>query len=111
MSAHGTPFQRLVWSYLKTIPKGEVRSYAEVARAIGSPKAVRAVANACGANTEAITVPCHRVVCSNGKLGGYRWGVARKEALLKKEGVKFPLTPRLSTRPSNRSSRAPRQRP
>lgn len=83
----GTPFQRRVWEYLVTIPAGETRSYAEVAAAIGHPQATRAVANACAANTEAITIPCHRVIRSDGSLGGYRWGVERKRALLEAEGA------------------------
>jgi AraC family transcriptional regulator of adaptative response/methylated-DNA-[protein]-cysteine methyltransferase len=82
----GTPFQRAVWQYLQTIPAGEVRSYAEVAAAIGKPAAVRAVASACAKNTLALVIPCHRVMRSDGSLGGYRWGVERKRALLKAEG-------------------------
>jgi AraC family transcriptional regulator of adaptative response/methylated-DNA-[protein]-cysteine methyltransferase len=78
----GTPFQRTVWQYLQTIPAGEVRSYAEVAAAIGKPAAVRAVASACAKNSLALIIPCHRVVRSDGSLGGYRWGVERKRALL-----------------------------
>jgi AraC family transcriptional regulator of adaptative response/methylated-DNA-[protein]-cysteine methyltransferase len=67
---------------LRKIPRGETRTYAEVARSIGRPEAVRAVANACGANPTALVVPCHRVVQSDGGLGGYHWGVERKRQLL-----------------------------
>src|SRR4029077_11299971 len=78
-------FQQLVWETLRRIPRGETRSYAEVAQTIGRPKAVRAVANACASNPVALVVPCHRVVQKNGSLAGYRWGVKRKAALLEKE--------------------------
>jgi O-6-methylguanine DNA methyltransferase len=70
---------------LRQIPRGQTRSYTEIAQSIGSPKAVRAVANACASNPVALVVPCHRVVQANGKLAGYRWGVERKAALLRKE--------------------------
>jgi methylated-DNA-[protein]-cysteine S-methyltransferase len=84
-----TPFQQKVWDYLKTIPKGQTRTYSEVAKAIGKPKAARAVANACGANPNLVTTPCHRVIRSDGGLGGYSGtgGVARKRELLKAEGA------------------------
>jgi AraC family transcriptional regulator of adaptative response/methylated-DNA-[protein]-cysteine methyltransferase len=78
----GTPFQRAVWEYLRTIPCGETQSYLEVARAIGKPRAYRAVANACAQNQIAMAVPCHRVIQSDGSLGGYRWGISRKEMIL-----------------------------
>lgn len=81
----GTAFQEQVWQALRAIPAGETASYAQVARAIGKPKSVRAVAQACGANPVAIAIPCHRVVRSDGGLGGYRWGIARKESLLARE--------------------------
>ena len=80
-----TAFQSLVWEALKKIPLGETRSYAQVAQAIGRPSAVRAVARACATNPVALVVPCHRVVRSDGGVSGYRWGVARKQALLAKE--------------------------
>lgn len=85
----GTAFQELVWAELLKIPKGHVVTYTELARLIGKPKAVRAVANACGKNPDAPRVPCHRVIRSDGGLGGYsgEGGVARKRALLKSEGV------------------------
>jgi AraC family transcriptional regulator of adaptative response/methylated-DNA-[protein]-cysteine methyltransferase len=78
----GTAFQALVWEELRRIPAGETRSYSEIARAIGRPRAVRAVARACATNPVALFVPCHRVVGSDGALTGYRWGVQRKKALL-----------------------------
>jgi len=81
----GTAFQEQVWQVLRQIPRGETWTYADVAAAMGRPRSVRAVANACGANPVAIAVPCHRVVRSDGGLGGYRWGVARKQALLDRE--------------------------
>ena len=81
----GTAFQLKVWSYLQKIPYGEVRSYSEVARAIGKPAAVRAVASACAANNVALIVPCHRVIRGDGGLGGYRWGLERKRTLIDRE--------------------------
>ena len=84
-AVRGTAFQQRVWQALRGIPAGKTASYAEVARRIGSPKAVRAVAQACGANNIAVAIPCHRVVKNDGVLSGYRWGVERKRALLEKE--------------------------
>lgn len=81
----GTAFQLRVWEALRAIPLGETRTYSEVARAIGAPRAVRAVASACAANEAAIAVPCHRVVRKDGSLGGYRWGLGVKEQLLDAE--------------------------
>jgi AraC family transcriptional regulator of adaptative response/methylated-DNA-[protein]-cysteine methyltransferase len=78
----GTAFQIRVWKALRTIPVGETRTYSEVANQIGSPRAVRAVASACAANNVALAVPCHRVIRRDGSLGGYRWGLPVKEALL-----------------------------
>jgi AraC family transcriptional regulator of adaptative response/methylated-DNA-[protein]-cysteine methyltransferase len=80
-----TAFQQRVWRALTEIPRGETRTYAQIAEAVGSPKAVRAVGTACGANPLAVVVPCHRVVGSDGKLTGYRWGTARKKKLLEIE--------------------------
>jgi len=74
-----------VWKALQAIPRGETRSYSEVALALGSPTATRAVAAACGANPVAVAVPCHRVVGKDGSLTGYRWGVERKQKLLAAE--------------------------
>ncbi|HLW54951.1 MAG TPA: bifunctional DNA-binding transcriptional regulator/O6-methylguanine-DNA methyltransferase Ada [Candidatus Angelobacter sp.] len=86
LDIQGTAFQQLVWNALRRIPRGQTRSYSEVAEALGHPKAVRAVAGACAANPVAVVVPCHRVVQKNGKLSGYRWGTKRKAALLESEG-------------------------
>ena len=85
LDVRGTAFQQRVWQALREIPAGETVSYAEIARRIGKPKAVRAVAQACAANKIAVAIPCHRVVKSDGALSGYRWGVERKRALLEKE--------------------------
>ncbi len=85
LDIRGTAFQQLVWSALRQIPRGKTQSYWEVAKAIGKPKAVRAVANACAANPLAMVIPCHRVVEKSGGLGGYRWGLKRKAALLEAE--------------------------
>ncbi len=82
LDLRGTPFQLAVWDALRAIKAGDTASYADVAGAIGKPGAVRAVAAACAANPVAVIVPCHRVVRSDGGLSGYRWGVARKRALL-----------------------------
>jgi AraC family transcriptional regulator of adaptative response/methylated-DNA-[protein]-cysteine methyltransferase len=81
----GTEFQREVWAALEQIPRGETRSYAEVAAAIGRPTSARAVARACATNEVAVLIPCHRVVRGDGSLSGYRWGVKRKSALLANE--------------------------
>jgi AraC family transcriptional regulator of adaptative response/methylated-DNA-[protein]-cysteine methyltransferase len=80
-----TAFQWKVWRYLQSIPYGETRAYSDVARAIGEPRAIRAVARACATNHVCLVIPCHRVVQKDGGLGGYRWGVERKRRLLQKE--------------------------
>lgn len=85
LDIRGTAFQRRVWEVLQTIPAGHTVSYSDVAERLGEPKAVRAVAGACAANRLAVAVPCHRVVARDGGLAGYRWGVARKKALLERE--------------------------
>ncbi|MFC3712673.1 bifunctional DNA-binding transcriptional regulator/O6-methylguanine-DNA methyltransferase Ada [Sphingoaurantiacus capsulatus] len=85
LDVRGTAFQQQVWEALRRIPAGRTASYAEIALAIGRPAAVRAVAQACGANSLAIAIPCHRVVRSDGDLSGYRWGVERKRELLSRE--------------------------
>jgi AraC family transcriptional regulator of adaptative response/methylated-DNA-[protein]-cysteine methyltransferase len=85
LDIRATAFQQKVWSALRKIPYGSTRSYQAVARAIGSPSAPRAVARACATNPVALVIPCHRVVREDGEAGGYRWGVERKEALLKRE--------------------------
>jgi AraC family transcriptional regulator of adaptative response/methylated-DNA-[protein]-cysteine methyltransferase len=85
LDIRGTAFEHKVWTALQEIPIGTTASYAEVAKRIGAPKAVRAVARACAANSIAIAVPCHRVVGSDGNLTGYRWGIERKRQLLASE--------------------------
>ena len=85
LDVHGTAFQQLVWGAVQRIPAGCTASYSEIANQIGAPGAVRAVAQACGANTLAVAIPCHRVIRSDGSLSGYRWGVERKRALLARE--------------------------
>ena len=85
MDVQGTVFQRQVWDALQKIPAGSTASYTDIAAHIGKPKAVRAVARACAANRIAVAIPCHRVVRSDGTLGGYRWGIDRKRAVLRRE--------------------------
>lgn len=85
LDARGTAFQHRVWQALRDIPAGSTASYTEIARRIGSPKSVRAVASACAANPLAVAIPCHRVVLKDGDLSGYRWGVERKRILLDRE--------------------------
>ncbi|RXZ44520.1 bifunctional DNA-binding transcriptional regulator/O6-methylguanine-DNA methyltransferase Ada [Crenobacter cavernae] len=85
LDVRGTAFQQRVWQALREIPAGETASYTDIAKRIGAPKAVRAVAGACAANALAVAIPCHRVVRNDGGLSGYRWGVERKRALLEKE--------------------------
>jgi AraC family transcriptional regulator of adaptative response/methylated-DNA-[protein]-cysteine methyltransferase len=96
LDVRGTAFQQRVWRALQEIPVGETVSYAEVARRIGSPNAMRAVAGACAANHLAVAIPCHRVVRGDGSLSGYAWGVARKRALLDRE--RLPRTSDLKAR-------------
>lgn len=88
LDIRGTAFQGQVWAALRAIPPGETTTYAEIARRIGKPAAVRAVGTACGANHIAVAIPCHRVVRSDGDFSGYRWGRERKEALLARENKK-----------------------
>lgn len=85
LDVRGTAFQQRVWQALRAIPPGSTASYAEIAKRIGAPKAVRAVAQACASNSIAVAIPCHRVVRTDGSLSGYRWGVERKRALLERE--------------------------
>ena len=98
LDVQGTAFQRRVWNYLRRIPFGETKSYGEVARAIGQPRAARAVAAACASNHAALVIPCHRVVQGDGAPGGYHWGADRKRQLLDMEGLgrglKTPATRR-----------------
>jgi len=85
LDLQATAFQRRVWQELQKIPRGATRTYSQVARAVGNPRAVRAVARACAMNPVSIVVPCHRVIREDGKLAGYRWGLGRKEELLAQE--------------------------
>jgi AraC family transcriptional regulator of adaptative response/methylated-DNA-[protein]-cysteine methyltransferase len=87
LDAHGSEFQKKVWAALREIPAGETRTYSQIAEAIRQPGAARAVARACASNPLALLTPCHRVVRADGALGGYRWGIERKRALLKREGA------------------------
>jgi AraC family transcriptional regulator of adaptative response/methylated-DNA-[protein]-cysteine methyltransferase len=87
LDVRGTAFQQRVWQALRDIPAGETATYTEIARRLGAPKSVRAVAGACAANTIAVAIPCHRVVRTDGGLSGYRWGVERKRSLLRKEAA------------------------
>lgn len=88
LDIRGTAFQQRVWQALREIPPGSTTTYSEIAERIGAPKAVRAVAGACAANALAVVIPCHRVVRTDGALSGYRWGIERKQALLKREGAR-----------------------
>ncbi len=85
LDIQGTAFQKAVWEILRQIPVGSVTSYTEVANSLGRPTAVRAVAQACGANPISVLIPCHRVVAKNAALTGYRWGLERKRSLLQRE--------------------------
>ena len=85
----GTEFQKSIWNALRKISLGKTKSYGEIAKAIGKPKAVRAVGGACGANPVPVLVPCHRVLAANKKLGGFSGGLDWKRSLLKREGIKF----------------------
>jgi len=85
LDIRGTAFQQRVWRALREIPSGRTASYTEIARNIGAPKSVRAVAGACASNPVALAIPCHRVLRNDGALSGYRWGVERKRALLDRE--------------------------
>ena len=91
MMINGTKFQLKVWAYLRKIPRGSLKTYSQVAKAIGKPRAVRAVANAIAKNPYAPKIPCHRVIRSDGSLGGYsgKGGVKTKRFLLEKEGIKL----------------------
>ena len=99
LDLRGTPFQLAVWAQLRLIPAGSVISYAELARRSGRPRAFRAVAQACGANPVGVIVPCHRVIASDGSLGGFGFGLARKRELLRREGVDLQTRSRPSPGP------------
>jgi len=87
LDVQATAFQRRVWQELQKIPRGATRTYTQVARALGKPNAVRAVARACATNPTSVVVPCHRVIRTDGALAGYRWGLQRKEKLLQRESA------------------------
>ncbi|WP_287129452.1 methylated-DNA--[protein]-cysteine S-methyltransferase [Candidatus Cyanaurora vandensis] len=92
LDSPGTAFQHRVWQQLQAIPYGNTLTYQQVARAIDQPQAVRAVAGACATNAVSLVIPCHRVVRSDGGLGGYRWGLTRKQALLNQESASLRKT-------------------
>ena len=94
LDIRGTVFQQRVWAELRQIPRGQTRTYKQIATAIGAPKAVRAVGSACGANPVALVIPCHRALRTDGGLGGYAWGIKRKSALLRLETKPARRTPR-----------------
>ena len=87
LDVQATAFQRRVWQELQRIPRGTTRTYTQVAKSMGKPRSVRAVARACATNPVSIVVPCHRVIRSDGALAGYRWGLSRKEKLLEREAA------------------------
>ena len=93
LDAQGTIFQHRVWLALQAIPAGRTASYAEIAERIGQPRAFRAVAHACAGNPVAVAIPCHRAVRTDGRLAGYRWGLARKAELLRRENAPHKKEP------------------
>lgn len=109
LDVRATAFQRRVWEELRRIPYGQARTYAQVARAIGKPSAVRAVARACATNHVSVVIPCHRVIGSDGKLTGYRWGIERKQALLKIEKAAASKAAGRAGRTGARSGRTARR--
>jgi AraC family transcriptional regulator of adaptative response/methylated-DNA-[protein]-cysteine methyltransferase len=94
LDVRATAFQWQVWQLLTEIPRGETRSYGEVAETLGRPTAARAVARACASNPVALVIPCHRVVAADGSLGGYRWGVEKKKKILEREKSATPMAGR-----------------
>ena len=106
----GTPFQRSVWARIQAIPLGQTLSYGSLATALGNPGGARAVAGACAANPVALVIPCHRVIGSNGGMGGYRWGLQRKRRLLSLEESMAGDGPWRLTHPPERSGQAPHSR-
>jgi AraC family transcriptional regulator of adaptative response/methylated-DNA-[protein]-cysteine methyltransferase len=106
LDVRGSRFEQRVWDALRAIPRGATRSYGEVAAALGMPRAARAVGRACARNPVALVVPCHRVVAQGGGLGGYRYGLARKRALLEREGERADARAELEGAPSQSSSAA-----
>src|SRR4030095_4539674 len=107
LDVRGTAFQQRVWQALQEIPAGETVSYTEVARRIGVPRAVRAVAGACAANNLAVAIPCHRVVRNDGSLSGYAWGIERKRALLDREASQRRRSGSLQRRATQDGDAAP----
>ena len=103
LDVRGTAFQERVWRALRAIPAGTTQSYAAIARRVGSRRSMRAVAQACAANPVAVAIPCHRVVRTDGDLSGYRWGVARKRELLRREGARVAGPPAARARPPGRA--------
>ena len=99
LDVQATAFQRRVWNELQKIPRGSTKTYTQVARALGKPRSVRAVARACATNPVSIVVPCHRVIRTDGTLAGYRWGLQRKEKLLEREGASRQETNRAASLP------------
>ena len=95
----GSRFERRVWAALRSIPRGETRTYAELADSLGVAKGARAVGRACGSNPVAVAIPCHRVVAKSGELGGYRWGLTRKRVLLQREAKVQGDSPSSVSRP------------
>ena len=110
VDVRATAFQMRVWNYLQSIPVGEVRSYTDVATAIGQPSAARAVARACASNRVALAIPCHRVIRGSGDIAGYRWGVERKRALLNLEKAAEGSTRVTEPRPAGSGPSAPARR-
>jgi AraC family transcriptional regulator of adaptative response/methylated-DNA-[protein]-cysteine methyltransferase len=106
LDIRGSAFQQRVWAALRAIPAGSTVSYTELARRVGAPRAVRAVAGACAANALAVAVPCHRVLRSDGAISGYRWGVERKRALLEREAGSADPAAAASTQPIRRRARS-----
>lgn len=89
LDVQATAFQRRVWQELQKIPRGTTRTYTQVAKSLGKPRSVRAVARACATNPVSIVVPCHRVIRTDGSLAGYRWGLSRKQKLLEREAASY----------------------
>lgn len=97
LDVQATAFQRRVWNELQKIPRGTTKTYTQIARALGKPRSIRAVARACATNPVSIVVPCHRVIRTDGTLAGYRWGLPRKEKLLQREGAAQAGTSRVAS--------------
>jgi len=111
LDLRGTAFQQRVWLALRKLPSGETVTYAELARRIGSPKAIRAVAGACASNNLAVAIPCHRVIRTDGSLSGYAWGVERKRILLRRERQAAARGLPTPVHPTRRAARSPAGQP